>query len=170
MSRGGEFAATPTRKNSAADRVDSRSMNANEDREYARAEGKRRTLVGRRREGAASGPGPGLYLAPPLFVASDSIVFSLFFSLSLGSLRFFFLSFSPSLSGHRVVSMIPSSGNRGRGKGRRVACSLVFALTSFRDVSIDFISRAVASRRYRVGFFFSFFPPHVHFPPPRRHP
>lgn len=130
-------------KNSAADRVYSRSMDA-KDRD-TRVEGKRRTH--KQEEGGGCFRTRSRAVSSATLVCrGDSIVFSLFFPLSLGSLDFFYSS--PSLSGHRVDSMIPSSWTRGRSDDRRVACSLIFALTSFRDVSIDFISRAAASRWY----------------------
>lgn len=36
---------------------------------------------------------------------------------------------------------VENDRGQGVGEGRRVACTLIFAVTSFRDMSIDFISR-----------------------------
>lgn len=115
---------------------------------------------------ATSGPGPGPYLAPPLFVAPQhcASLHLLSLSLSLSPPLSLSVPLSASLSSLHALDVasslsasLPSSASPARpaacrlddsvitgrrreeGDERRVPLSFVVA--SFRDVSIDFISR-----------------------------
>lgn len=83
-----------------------------------------------------------------LVCRGDDIVFSLLCPSDLSV-----LPSSPSLSGLRVDSMILSSGTKRRDEARRVAHTLIFTLTSFRDVFIDFIFRScIAMIQFSILF------------------
>lgn len=105
---------------------------------------------------ATSGPGPGPYLAPPLFVAPQHCAslhlfsLSLYLSISLSlpltaspsplhALDVLLFVRPASLRDQQRVSMIPSSRDEDEKGDERVPLSTTVA--SFRDVSIDFISR-----------------------------